>query len=477
MLLSGKTAQHEGMSRGGDACDVVVIGGGLCGLAAAHAVVLARPELAVTVLEAASRAGGQVQTTTEAGYTFEHGATTLTTGRPETRELIERLGLEERVQRAGDESKRSFVYRGGRLHPVPRTPQDLLASPLLSWKGKLRMLAEPVARRGAPAGDETVYGFVARRFGHELARLAAMTALQGVTAGDARTTSLAAVAPRVLQLDCAVDRWGLVGHMARARPRAAEGQPRRGGACTFRGGGLHVLPAALADALGERLRLGVRVSELRHAGDGGYEVVTNAGECLRARQVIVATPAAAAARILRGLVPQVAAEAAAIGYAPLRVVGLGYRRSAFRSPPQGIGFLAVPDARAGIIGAITSSNLFGGQAPPDRVLVRAFVGGVFAPEAVDEPVDAAVARVERVLSRVYGLSEDPEYVRDARWAAGIPQYGRDQPARARRVERAVAGCAGLHLPTTLVTGVGLEETIAAAAAVSRDVITTSGAKA
>jgi oxygen-dependent protoporphyrinogen oxidase len=460
----------------GAACrDVLVVGAGLCGLGVAHAVAAARPDLSVTVLEASDRAGGQLRTTTADGYTFEHGATTLTTNRAQTHELVRRLGLEQRMELVGDAGKGSFLYMGGRLHPVPRTPRDLVSSPLLSWKGKLRILAEPVARRRAPARDETVYEFVARRFGDELARIGAMTALQGVTAGDARTTSLPAVAPRLQELDRSVGRSGLVGHMVGAAVRSAGSQARRAGPCTFRDGGLQVLPDTLAAGLGDRVRYGVAVTAIRRTAAGRYAVTTATGERVDAGQVVVAAPAAAAARILEGLAPQAAAEVAAIECASLRVVGLGYRRSAFDSPPRGVGFLAAPHAGAEIIGAIVSSNLFASQAPDDRVLVRAFVGGVFAPAAMGEPTEAAVARVERVLARVYGLREGPEFVRDARWTDRIPQFPQDQMARARRVEHALAGHAGLHLPTTLIAGVGLEETIAAAAAVSDDVITTAGA--
>lgn len=456
-------------------CDVVVIGAGLCGLGIAHAVLQARPDLSVVVLEACDRAGGQLRTTSAAGYTFEHGATALTTNRAQTLELVRRLGLEARLQAAAEEGKRSFLYADGSLHPVPRTPRDFAASSLLTWKGKLRTLAEPIARRRAPVQDETVYEFVARRFGDEIARVAAMTALQGVTAGDARATSLPAVAQRLQQLDQSVGATGLVGHMVRAAARARQSQPRRGGAHTFRDGGLQVLPDTLAAALGDRLRCGVTVTEVRREASDRYAILTAGGQRVQAHQVVIATPAAAAAQILRPLVPEASAEVAAIESAPLRVVGLGYRRAAFGKAPLGVGFLSLPDARAPVIGAIVSSNLFPGQAPPDRILVRAFVGGVFAPAAVHEPTDAAIARIERILAHVYGLREAPEYVQDARWTEGIPQYPRGQMARAQRVEQAIARHIGLHLPATLVAGIGLEEAIAAGDAVSRDVITTAGA--
>src|SRR6188472_359984 len=102
-------------------CDMLVVGAGIAGLAAAEAIVRQQPEVDLMIVEADRRPGGQIRTTVADGYTFEHGPTALTTRRPATGLLLERLGLVQYRAAAG----RSYLYSNGALHAVPRTPREL----------------------------------------------------------------------------------------------------------------------------------------------------------------------------------------------------------------------------------------------------------------------------------------------------------------------------------------------------------------
>jgi protoporphyrinogen/coproporphyrinogen III oxidase len=442
-------------------CDVLIIGAGIAGLTAAVALAEARPDLSVLVVDAADRAGGQIRTTLEDGYTFEHGAGALPVSRPETLELIARAGLEERLEPVDPGGTAKYVYCRGGLHPVPRTPGALVGSSLLSWRGKLRLLAEPLAGwRSRPGEDESVYDFAARRFGHEAARLGAMIALQGVTAGDARVTSLEAIWPRVHALDRGVGRLGLMGHAVRARAPGNRVHP-----CTFRCGGLQVLTDTLGASLGERLRCRTAVRQLRPSAGNRFAAMLGDGAAIEARQIIVALPPSAAATVLRPLVPLEMPAGV-----PMRVIGLGYPSTAFPEPPPGLGFLTSPGEANGVIGAIVSSNLFPDQAPADRVLIRVFLGGAFAPWIAGEPRDAVVARVERLLRRLYGLRGETELVRDTPWPGGIVQYPRGHMARVRRLELGLRAHPGLQVARSAIAGVGLEHAIEAGAAAASNVI-------
>jgi protoporphyrinogen/coproporphyrinogen III oxidase len=435
-------------------CDVLIVGAGIAGLTAALTIAGERPDLSTLVVDAVERPGGQIRTTVEGGYTFEHGATALSVSRPQARELIARAGLEHRLDPARDDALGSFIYRDGALQAVPRTPREFVASPLLSWRGKLRLLAEPLVGRRSPAADhESVYDFAARRFGHEVARVGATVVLQGVTAGDARKTSLEAVWPRIDRLDRAVGRPGLLGHAVRVRGRA---QPPR--LYTIRAGGLQVLTDTIAAALGDRLRSRAQVRKIHQ--DGHLFQATLADDsAVRAPQIVVALSPADAVSVLE---PLIAAAPVPAGVR-MRVVGLGYRVKAFRERPSGRGFLAAPGEADGVIGAIVSSNLFPDQAPPGRVLVRAFLGGAFAADVADEPSEIAIVRVERTLARLYGLRGEAEFVRDVRWPTGIAQYPRRHMSRVRELERALTALPGLHLARSSITGVGLEHAIEAGA--------------
>jgi protoporphyrinogen/coproporphyrinogen III oxidase len=434
---------------------VLIVGGGLAGLTAAAVLTAERPELSLLVVEAARRPGGQLRTTTAGGYTYEHGATALTTTRRETRELIRRAGLGPRLEPAAADQRATCIYARGALQRVPRSPRELLASRLFSTAGKLRLLAEPVAGRRTARADETVHEFAARHFGREAAGLATV-ALQGMTAGDARVTSIEALWPRLRALERSAGPLGLLGRA----PRAQHGA----GPHTFRDGGLQVLPDALAASLGSRVRCGAGVRALSRAPGGRLTAALADGTSLEAREVVLAVPAAAAASLLPALALPVPAGA------PMRVVGLGYARSAFREPPSGLGFLATPGEADGVIGSIVSSNLFASQAPAGHVLVRTFVGGAFAPEAAGA---SGIGRVQRQLHRLFGVQGEPAFAVDTPWPSGIPQYARGHMARVAAFERRLAQHPGLRVARSALVGIGLEEAIAAGAAVARDVIKAS----
>ncbi|HEY8494866.1 MAG TPA: protoporphyrinogen oxidase, partial [Myxococcota bacterium] len=177
--------------------EVVVVGAGAAGLAAATALRAAGRE--VVVLEAAARAGGSAWTETDAGYRFERGANTLRLG-PATLAFLRAAGLEARLLAASPASRERFLLRAGRLVPVPLSPLALATTPLLSARGKLRLLAEPFVRRGDPTG-ESVAEFTARRLGREALEALVGPFLTGVYAGDERELGAEAVFPSLVDAE------------------------------------------------------------------------------------------------------------------------------------------------------------------------------------------------------------------------------------------------------------------------------------
>lgn len=425
--------------------DVVVVGAGVAGLAVAHTV--AGRGVRVVVLDAADRAGGQVRTTVEDGYTVEHGATALMTPRGEVARMFDRLGLTARLQRAAETARGTAIWTGGKLRWVPKGPVQMISTDLLSAKGKLRVLAEPLLGRAPGDDDCSVHDFVRRRFGAEAADVVAMAAVQGVTAGDARATSLAGFSARMAALDQAAGRSGVVGQLVRNRSGV------RRGPVTLRHGGLAVLPATLAEALGDRVELGHEVRTISRGEERRWAVRSGQGT-VETDTVVLAVPAHRAAVLLRGLAPDAADRLAAVRFLDLRVVSFGFRRDAFPLVPRGFGFLA-PPGELGIIGATVSSNAFPEQAPPNRVLVRAFTGGVAHPDATGQPVDEVLGELRRTL----GVRGEPERVWDFPWPQGIPQPVIGHGDLVDAVHRDLGGFPGLHLAGNSYRGVGLDDTL------------------
>lgn len=428
----------------------LIVGGGLSGLVCARALQSRGAD--VTVLESRQTPGGVVETEERGGYLLEWGPNTVAPT-PDLMRLIEDLGISGEVVRADPLTPRYLEDRGA-LHPAPMSPGGFLASRLLSTRGKLRLLAEPLVRRGGSEG-ESVRDFLARRMGAEVARLADAF-VSGVFAGDARQLAAAAAFPRLVELE---RRHGgiLRGLLASRSAGAHRAAPR--GLLSFRRG-MATLPRALGAALGERLKAGTTVTEVRRER-GSWVVRHNAGEAASER-LVLALPARDAASMLRQLAPTAADALEAIPHPPLAVLHVAYPHASLARAPAGFGHLVVPQPGRRILGAVWSSSLFPGRAPDGEVLLCVFLGGARDPAAASLS-DAELLRIAASdLRGPLRARNGPSLVAVRRYPRSIPQYDAGHIARIAAVEAAQRALPGLLLIGNYRGGVSVGDVIASA---------------
>ncbi len=446
-----------------------VIGAGVAGLGAALELQPARSE--VIVIDASDRPGGVMRTDHVAGYVVERGPNTIQVKAP-MRAFLERWGLEDALVRAGPASRRRFVYRGERLVPVPMSPLAFAGTPLLSVRGKLRLLAEPFLRRG-DASAESVAEFTARRLGREVVTGLVGPFLTGIYAGDEEQLGAGAVFPSWVELE-REHRSLALGALGRLLGRRGpKGRPGTWSA----GQGLGPFARQLADRLNEPPALGSRVEALVGDEDGWrIEVAGPSGSHpLRTTRLVVATAAPEAARLLRGVCPEAAAALAEIEYAPVLGVPLGIEPAGLRTPPEGFGFLVPRAAGMGLLGCLFMSQLFPGRAPEGRELLHCMVGGVRWPEAVALPDEDVVKRTLEDLDRVLGIRGEPQLLGVSRWPRAIPQPDRRHVARIAAVRSLLRdACPGLVLAGAYLDGVGVADALASGVHAAAELAETSG---
>src|SRR4051812_41974620 len=158
---------------------VVVVGGGITGLAAAYRLTESTAEghlsLAVHLVEAGPQLGGPIATERRDGFLIEHGPDSFITNKPWALALCRRLGLADQVISTNAANRRTLIAWRGRLVPVPEgfyllAPTQLwslLGSPLFSWRGKLRMALGWFLPRGTDRPDQSLARVVTRRLGPE----------------------------------------------------------------------------------------------------------------------------------------------------------------------------------------------------------------------------------------------------------------------------------------------------------------------
>jgi oxygen-dependent protoporphyrinogen oxidase len=439
--------------------DVAVVGGGVSGLAAAHH--LHRSGLAVVLIEATSRLGGKVQTDHQDGFLIEAGPDSFVASKGSVLDLARDLGIEHRVIASRPEYRGSHVWWRGRLHPlpgglllmVPYRLGPLLSSSLLSWRGKLRVLADLAIPKGGSA-DESLESFVNRRLGREVMERIAEPLIAGIHAAEPSTMSLLASFPRFLEMER--EHRSLI-----LAARAATSRQTTNGLGHFASfhGGMGQLTDALAGSIaGAAIRTSTTVTALE-GGDDGYRLALSNRSELKADGVVLATPASATAKLLSGMAPDAAAAVADIHQVASSTVTLAYR--AEHIPPlSGSGFVVPAVENRRIMGVSYLSQKWDGRVPDSRfVLLRAFVGGSKGQELARAEQDHLESAVRHELDALVGITADPVRSWVRAWDEGLHQYTLGHRDRVVRAESALARHPGLALAGAAFHGIGLNECV------------------
>ncbi len=439
--------------------DLVVVGAGIGGLAAAWRAAAAGRD--VLVLEAGERAGGVIETVRLGAYRVERAAATLPSTARHVLDLLATLPGAPRALPARPEADRQLLLTRTGLVAVPRSPPAFLATRLLPPGAKLRLLAEVLRGPRRGARSETLERFVRRRFGTHVAERFLVPFTRGIYGAHPSRLGAGDAFPLLPALE---RRGGSVvrGMLARLRERRRPG-PRARRAVLLLEGGMQALPRALAAALGERLWLRAPVRALAPADPadpGGHAVLTlAAGDRVAAREVLLACPARAQAALVAPFAPGPAEALSGVAAAPIAVVAVGLPPG---NPPvpEAFGFLRGHGARARLLGATFHSRLSDAVAPPGHDLVLAFVGGTEDPDALALG-DAELAEVVlRDLSRALGGTLRPDLVDVHRWPAAIPLFSPGHRGRMAAVAAALSRW-GVRLGGSHVTGVGVDACVGA----------------
>jgi protoporphyrinogen/coproporphyrinogen III oxidase len=454
---------------------VIVIGGGISGLAAAHRLLTAGAR--VTVLESSERFGGKLLGGRVAGVSVDVGAESMLARRPEGVDLAKAVGLGDalRSPALGGAS----IWTRGALRPMP-------ADHVMGVPGTAAALAGVLSDTGlacvahdaelpplAIDGDVAIGGLVAERMGPEVVERLVEPLLGGVYAGDAYRISMRAAVPGLFE--AAREHDSLLGAVRAVLRRGGAAKP---GDPVFAGlkGGLGTLPGAVAAACraaGGELESGVAVTGLRPTARG-WAVALADGRSLAADGVVLAAPAAVAARLLAAEAPAAAGELGSVEYASVAIVTMAFRRGDLARLPRGSGFL-VPgvDGRAIKAATFTSGKWdWAAAADPELFVLRASLGryGDSTPLGWDDAdlVRAALAD----LSEAAGLTARPVDALVTRWHDGLPQYPVGHGDRVARVRRYLGALPGLRLAGASYDGVGIPACVASGERAARELLKT-----
>ncbi|HET7617614.1 MAG TPA: protoporphyrinogen oxidase [Vicinamibacterales bacterium] len=439
--------------------DVAIVGGGISGLSAART--LCEHGLRVRLFEREAACGGVIQTEHVDGFVIDSGPDTLLAHKPAALALVRELGLDDRLV-APLPNRTTYVLRRTALRSLPEMSalglptswRTLAAATAFSWRGKLRMAAEPLIPAAAPIDDESIAGFVRRRFGREAVTRVAEPLLAGLHRGDAARLSIRALFPTLANAE------RTHGSVARAWRRASRGG---GGSMSLRDG-LAEIAARLQAQLPPQVPVtGTEVAWIER--NGSYTLGLRDGTTITSRAVLLATPAYVTAALTAELDVRLARLCGTIRFAPSLTVALGYRRDRIRHDLGGWGFVVPASERRRIRSATWVSSKWPGRAPAGHALIRVSLDGAGQAEP-DAPNETLAARAHEELRALLGITGDPVVARVYRRARAMPQLEMGHLERMAAIDRRLASVPGLFVSASGFRGVGLPDCIKDARAVA-----------
>ncbi|MGC4941199.1 protoporphyrinogen oxidase [Kribbella sp. DT2] len=451
-----------------DARTVVVVGGGISGLAAAHALVSGANPPRVIVLESSPRLGGKLAGDVLEGVPVDLGAESVLARRPEGVDLIAAVGLGDELVHPATTSAGLWV--GDRIRAIPPTVMGVPVDPaetvdVLGEDAAARVAEEKGLPRPALTEDVAIGRYVAERMGPAVTSKLIDPLLGGVYAGRAEEISLAAAVPELYaRLKTAPSLLAATGELrAISQRRATDGKPVFAG---LRGGINRLIGALETDLIGRgvEIRRTTTVRKISRTPDG-YSLETGpvpAPQILHADAVVVATPASPAARMLAELVPAASSELAGIDYASMAIVTLAVRKKDWPAGATGSGFL-VPSDEGRTIKAATYSHAkwaWSAEAGGELAVLRCSVGRLGEEYVLQRSDEELAALASADLRTAVGLDAPVVGSLVTRWGGGLPQYAVGHLDRIDRVEAAVAEQPGLAVCGAAYKGVGIAACVA-----------------
>jgi oxygen-dependent protoporphyrinogen oxidase len=454
---------------------IVVVGGGIAGLAAAHRLTELQQanalDLEVLLLEGSTRLGGAIATERIGDFLVDAGPDSFITEKPWALRLCERLGLASRLVATQSAYQKIYVVHQGKLQPLPNgffllAPTrfwPFVKTPIFSWSGKLRMAAEILLPRGKTHADESLGSFVRRRFGVEALERIAQPLIGGIYASDPDRLSLGATMPRFKEMEehRRSVTLAMVSEQKRRMRSRESGSGARWSLFVTLAGGMGELVDTIASRLPRTsIRLETPVVRLTRDENRNLWIVTAAGDKrFEADGVVLATPAFKAREILEPVAAEAAGELKKISYASTATMSLAYRIADFPRPPDSFGFVVPAVEQRKIIACTFSSLKYPGRAPEGRVLLRGFVGGSLQPELFEVDDATMEKNVRAELWSLLGVKAQPLFSRIWRYPNSMPQYHVGHQERIENIEAAVGALSGLALAGSAYHGVGISDCV------------------
>ncbi len=437
---------------------ILIIGGGISGLSVLHFLkkkYAEHPSVEIKLFEKNIELGGNAKTAYDQDALFEYGPNGFVDSKEATLTLIRDLGLEPELITANPQAKRRFIMVNNSLHAIPTGLIDLLRFRPLSWIDKLRLPFEIFVKPGDNP-DESVYEFGVRRFGENVSRVFLDAMITGIYAGDAKKINMKLAFPTIHEIE---QRYGSV-IKEFLHLRKTKNNIFSPGRLTSLKKGLRQLTDALYRQYHASITLSQEVESIERSEEHFLVHIQN--RVYEADEIVLCTPAPAAAQITRNLNSTLSQQLNLVPYAPVVVVGLVYAREQFKNIPEGYGYLIPSSQNKQVLGVLFESFIFEGRAAANHITMRVMMGGALHSEVLRLKEKDLIALAHEEIRRTLKTSHirQPEKTFLAIWPKAIPQYSTEYVPIKMTIEREIAKMPRFHIVANYFSGVGLNDCIA-----------------
>ena len=472
---------------------IAVIGGGISGLATAWYLErgLAEkglPNASVHVLDSGKRVGGVIQTLSHEHsnpiapefsepYLIEYGADNFATLLPDAMQLVREMGLESEFITPKKDFRIAQVVHNGKLYPIPNgfslmqptRMGAILATPILSFPARLRVLAEAFVKPKIDQEDESVASFAIRRLGNECFERLVEPIVGGIFTAKAETLSMQAAMPQFVRME---REYGSLIRAAFAKRRnmsvegrsAREASGARYDQFVAPKRGMSWWLEELARPLGNRLHLHSTATSLRELDSGRWEVKYRQSDYGHEHleifdAICLALPGYRSAELLSAPYPTVATHLRRIPYASSAIAVLALSRAEIKRNAFCFGSISPAIEHRNCLAISLSSEKYSGRCPDDTVLARVFMGGALRSDLLNQDDETLLKLAKQEMAELFGPRSKPKWERVVRWEQAMPQYLVGHLNLVREIRTQVSKIDTLELTSNAFDGVGIPQCV------------------
>ena len=449
---------------------IVIIGGGIAGLAAAYRIqkeISEGASLECVLIEGGDRFGGKIATERSDGFLIERGPDSFISQKPSAIQLCQQLGLGDRLVSTNPGTPKTYVYTGGKLVTMPdglslMIPTKFLPfafTPLFSLSGKIRMAFDLLIPRKVDESDESLASFVRRRMGEEALRKMAEPMLAGIYASDPETMSIGSTFPIFVETERKY-RSLILGMLARKKAMLlnASKRPKSNFSLfmTLKGGLGEMVDAVIKKSPDIKFQSGTRVESIAGT-EGDWSICLEGGGEQKADALIMATPGHISARLLESVTPKAAELLKQIKYVSTATVTMAYKKEGFSHALDGFGFVVPKCEGRSILACTWTSSKFPHRAPDDHVMLRCYLGGALQADIAEKDEETMANLVKQDLKEIMGITEQPIFCKVFHNRKANVQYQVNHSQRIDTIMQELQE--GLFLAGSTYRGVGIPDCI------------------